>query len=488
MFSRSPIFRSVALGAALVVAACASEADQAAANASAAEAALNAGDPRGAQRLIRRALSVRDDVGEYWLIAAHIAVALGDNISAFDAYRAVIQSDRGNLEALSAICQLALVRNTPAQAAEFADQLALLRPTDMLPPTVRAGIAMVRGDTATSEKMLNEILEQQPDFIPALILKSKLMISLGRPGDAAKTLEDSLKAPGDPDARLFALKDLYFRARDRANYRRTVVRLAEAKPDEVQRQIDYADLLYDEGQRDAAYAISRRIARLRPNDIGFAASLLNLWMKHFDAVPRNAIARDAAGLPPIMRAAYAQYANEMGLPDLAQQVLGDATLAGKPEQGNADAKAAYAYAVGLKGDPDTALKQLDAIIEADPTQPRALLARARLRTDPLAAIEDARRVVSDDPDNVTGRIVLADLLLKRNDTLLAESTLRDGLKSGRGDPRPAAMLVKMLRAQGRGSSADEVVIDYNRANPFRLGGKPPAQNADKQAAQVPAQS
>lgn len=473
MTKRPFILRCLLIGTALIIAACSSADQTAAANASAAEAALNAGDPRTAQQFIRRALAARDDVGEYWLIAAHVGVALGDNIGAFDAYRNVLASDRGNLEALSALCQLALVRNTPSQAAEFAEQLALLQPDDLLPPTVRAGMAMMRGDSAKSEAILNDILAKNPDFVPGLILKSKLMISLDRHGDAAKTLEESLKAPGDPDARLFALKDLYLKAGDRANFRNSVVRLAEAKPNEPQRQLDLADLLYDEGQRDAAYAITRRIARLRPDDIGLASTILSLWLKHPDTVPVDAIARDAAGLPSVMRAAYAQYANEIQRPDIAVAVLGPSTTTGAPQPGNSDAKAAYAYAIGMQGQVAAALAQLNAILKIDPTQPRALIARARLNTDLGAAVEDARRVVSDDPDNVTARLVLAALFLKQNDAVLAESTLRAGANAANGDPRAVARLVQLLQAQGRTDSARTAITDFRRANPFRLGGKKP---------------
>ena len=468
MGRRSNSFRILLIGTAMLVAGCSSDDQKASAAASNAELALNTGQPQLAQQFIRRALAARDDVGDYWMLAAHIAVALNDNVGAFDAYRNVLASDRGNQEALSALCQLALVRNTPTQAADFADQLALLQPDDQLPPTVKAGIAMVRGDSATAQRYLDAILTKQPSFVPALILKSKLLISLGRPGDAAQMLEESLKAPGDPDARLFALKDLYAKALDRPNYRRTVVRLSAAKPREINRQLDYADLLYDEGQRDAAYAITRRLAKLRPNDIRLASAILGLWMKFGDAMPVDAIASNAAGTSPVMRAAYAQYASEIGRADIALAILGPGTLEGTPNQNNSDAKAAYAYATGLRGQRDDAIAQLDAILKVDPTQPRALIARARLRTDVGSGIEDARQVVADDSTNMVARLTLANLMMRQNDPVLAENTLRAGLTRNNGDTRAILPLVRLLRAQGRGESANIVITEFVRNYPFSL--------------------
>ena len=103
-------FRILSIGTAMLVAGCSSDDQKAAAAASNAETALNTGQPQLAQQFIRRALAARDDVGDYWILAAHIAVAMNDNVGAFDAYRNVLASDRGNQEALSALCQLALVR------------------------------------------------------------------------------------------------------------------------------------------------------------------------------------------------------------------------------------------------------------------------------------------------------------------------------------------------------------------------------------------
>lgn len=468
MRKRSNGLRFLLIGTAMMVAGCNSTDQNAAAAASQAEAALSQGQPQLAQRYIRLALAERDDVGEYWLIAAHIAVALGDNITAFDAYRNVLATDRGNQEALSALCQLALIRNTPGEAAQYADQLALLQPADLLPPTVKAAMAMARGDTTKALQAVDNILKQQPNYVPGLILKSKVLISQGKHGDAAQTLEESLRAPGNPDARLFALMDLYRRALDRPNYRRTVVRVAEARPEDPSRQLAYADLLYDEGQNDAAYAITRRQMTARPTDIGLAAAILNLWLKYSNTVPIDQVGRDAAGLSPVMRAAYAQYASEQRRPDLALTILGPAVLEGEPNQANSDAKAAYAYAIGLRGDRDTASKQLDAILKVDPTQPRALVARARLSTDVSSAVQDARRVVTDDASNMVARLTLANLLMRENDSVLAESTLRAGLKGNNGDTRALVPLLRMLRAQGRQESANTVLTDFSRDYPFSL--------------------
>ncbi len=472
MNRRSFSFPQAALGTVmlllLLLQGCSSSDQKAAADVTIAESALNQGRLNLAQQYIRRALQQRDDVSDYWLLLAHISLAMNDSAGAFDAYRTVLTLDKGNQEALSALCQIALSSNDADRAEQYADQLALLDPANLLPPTVKAGIAMQHNDRGAAERGLDEVLKKQPGFIPALILRSKLLILQDRYADAARTLEESLKAPGDPDTRLGALKDLYVKTRDRDGYRRTMVRLAAAKPDDPSRQLDYADLLYDEGQRDAADALVRRVASLKPDDIGIASSIVDLWLKHRDALPADAVVGHAAGASREIKAAHAHYADEIGRPDLALKILGPETAAGKPDEGTSDAKVAYAYAIGLRGDKVAAMAQIDAVLAADPSHPRALIARARLGNDVLAAVEDARKVVSDDDSNIIARLTLADLLLRHGEPVLAENTLRAGLASARGDPRIALRLVRLLRAQGRRDSAAAVLTDFARDNPFSL--------------------
>ena len=464
-----------AIAATLLASACTSSDQRATAAASLAETAFNQGNMVAAKTAITRALAERDDVSEYWLTLAHIDVALHDPGGAMDAYRNVLIFDPSNREALSAICQLAIAQNDPERATKYADQLALLAPNDTLPQLVKAAVAFRHGDKAAATTIIDAALQTEPGNSGAIILKSKILMAGDHFVEAADLLEQTLKQPGNPDGRLLALKDLYLKTANRAGYRSVITRLAASGPDDLDRQIAYADLLYDEGQRDVAYAVTRRLLTTKPGDIAAATAVLNLWAANDAAVPGEAIVRDAEGVSLEGKATYAQYANERGRPDLARTILGPEVPVSPPNPANSDAKAAFAFSLGLRGDRASALAQLDAILAVDDAQPRALIARARLNGDVADALQDARRVVADDGSNVIARLTLVKLLLQQKDSVQAEHILREGLATSGSDSRVVAQLISLLRSQGRQDSATAALTDFKRTNPLslraaRLGG------------------
>jgi len=147
-------------------------------------------------------------------------------------------------------------------------------------------------------------------------------------------------------------------------------------------------------------------------------------------------------------------------------VLGNAVPTGEPDAGNSNAKAALAFAVGLKGRVQDALARVENILDVDPSQPRALLTRARLRAVTRnfeGALSDGRQLVTDDVGNITARLALTDILLVQNQPGLAESNLREALQITPASTRAAARLAKMLVARGKSDEASTVLRDMARA-------------------------
>lgn len=461
--------RSISLCLALLAAtgACTSAETKAANAAALAEVAFNQGRIPVARVYIQQALAQRDDVSDYWILLARINLGSGNASGAFDAYENALTLDRGNVEALSSLCQLAIGGNVAPRAEKYADQLAVLDPNSTLPATVRAAAALARNDKAGADRFLAQVLGPHPDDLGALMVKSRRLAADEKYAEAAAVIETTFSAPGNPTPRLMELVRLYGKAGDRAGYQRSIARLARANPDDPRRQLDYAELLYDGGERDEAYAVTRAILTASQQDVAVAAAVLDLWLQQGPAaMPAASITTDAAELGVEARAAYAQYASEMGHPEVALAILGADGDAGPPDQANADALAAAAYARALQGQRGAALATLNAILSTDPSQTRALLARGRIGGNAADAVADLRKVVSEDPENVTARLALADTLLKRRDDLLARSVLREGLDLGDGDPRLAERLARLLTTAGRRAEATAVLTDYARANPM----------------------
>ncbi len=456
---------------ACALAGCASPDKTAAKAASEADIALQQGRTQDALRLAHEAVAARDDVSDYWLLLGRISLTAGDYGGAFNAYESVIQLDRGNVEALRLLCQLGLSAKQPDKVDRYADQLMLLTPGDVLPLVMKGGAALQRGEKDEALAFADQVLAKQPSDLGAQILKARVLAARAHFKEAAQLIEGSLNGSSDAVPRLTFLKDLYGQSFDRPNYSATLKRLAAASPDDFDTQLEYADLLFQDGQQAAANQIIHTVMEKRPTDIALSATILELLLAQGGAaIPVDKIAAQTADVSPEMKSAYAQYASEVGRPDIAIGIL-NGVADGPVLSVNADAKAAFAYAIGLQGKRADAMSRLNEIIAFDPNNPRALIARARfLAKDGKAseAVTDARTVVTGDPQNATARLTLADVLTARGDLDLAVVALREGARAIPGDTRLNARLARTLIANGRRDAANDALRDMTRAVPNNL--------------------
>ena len=447
---------------------CASKDERAAAAAAKADAFLQQGDLQRARQNIQTAIGFRDDVSDYWLTLARVAMAMKDPTKAFEAYENVYQLDRGNLEALRQLCQLGLNVRQPDKVDRYADQLLVINPNDSLPLTMKGGAALQRGDSKNALVFAERVLAANATDIGALILKGQALAYRGDNAAAAKLIEESLVPGSDPTSRLVFLRDLYQRSANSDGYQRTLARLAERNPTDSRMQLDFADWLYQTGQPDRAFTIVRAVFRQHPKDIAIASTILEMWLDEGrDALTAQQILLGGSDAALETKATFAQFANETGQPDLALQVLGTDLPGTAPDPGNSNAKATYAFAVGLKGRAQDALSRTQQILDTDPSQPRALLTRARLRAATRnfeGALSDGRQLVSDDVANITARLALTDILLAQNQPALAESNMREALRVSPDSSRAAARLAAMLIASGRRDEAGTVLRDMVRAS------------------------
>ncbi|WP_375427123.1 tetratricopeptide repeat protein [uncultured Sphingomonas sp.] len=454
----------------LLASACTSPDEKAGTAAAMAADALQQGRIATARERIGVALAARDDVGEYWLLSAHIAMAEQNYGGAFDAYESVLLFDRGNLEALTRLCQIALSADQPQRAERYADQLATLRPGDKAALTVKAALALSRSDEKTAARLLDQVLAADPSDALALIVKSRLLVLNDDYVGAARAAEASLAAPGDPAGRLNVLKGIYLEARNGPAYARTITRLARAYPESTSAQLEYAAGLYDAGDAASGFAVSRRVLLLRPGDVGVASAVLNLWIAQGTAaMPANAVVASAADGPLETKATYAQYANATGRPASAIGILGEIAARAPADTATANAKAARAHARMLLGAEQAAAAEVAEVLVADADHPRALVVRALLRAKAAnrrGAIEDLRHALTGDPANASARLTLSELQSEEGDDILAAATLREGLRDRGADPRLATRLARSLRAQGQASAASDVLEAYARLNPF----------------------
>ena len=459
------------LAALFLISGCESKDQKASTAAAQADAEFQQGRFLPARRAVRQAIAARDDVSDYWLLLARIDMSLKDYSGAFDAYQNVLQFDRSNIEALRQLSQLALTVRAPDKVDKFADQLLLLNPQDPQPLIAKGGAALQRNDAATALKFAEQVLSANPTDVGAMILKGQVLAFRQDYKGAAALIEASLGPSGDQTSKLTFLRNLYPRTGNLDGYARAVRRLAQLNPGDSAMQLALADLLYQTEHPAEALALLRRIMLRHPADIGLASAIVELWLEQGANALSAAQIADAQSMPLEMKAAFAQFAAETGRADLTTKMLGSAIALGEPTPANSDAKAAYAFGVGLSGSGREGLAQLDAILSVDPRQPRALLARARLRGlmgNAGGALSDARQVVADDPGNMTARIALTDILLQKQEAVLAMGNLREAIRARPETVRPVARLAEILSRSGRRDELVALLQDLIRNAPLNL--------------------
>ena len=486
-------FRLLAISCllAMSVTGCASRDTKAANAAAEAEAELQQGRNTAALRSIQQALKSRDDISEYWILLGKIATASGDFSGAFAAYENALSLDRSNVEVLRSLCQLGLTVRAPDKIDKYADQLLLLAPGESMPVVMKGSAALQRGDEAKALQFAEQVLAKSPLDSGAQILKARVLAARGNFAESAAFIEGTLGTGNDDAPKLNYLSELYARAEDRPRYQLTQKRRAEANPHDPTIQLEYADMLYQTGQNALANATIHNVAHLHPDNIGVAASILDTWLKQgSDAVALSQIRAQATAASLEIKAVYAQFASEIGHPEVALAILGQDLDDSPVTADNADAKSARAYAIALQGHRADALARLSEILEFDDTQPRALLARARVRAadrDFDAAIADARAAASQDPKNATARLALVDILFAHGDGDLGESALREAVRAMPEDVRLASRLAQFLLKRGQRDRAVEVLRDLTRANPVSLRAIRLRQSLDPSAVQESAQ-
>lgn len=452
---------------------CSSADTVAAGKAAEAQADLAQGRIPEAVKAIGKAIAARDDILEYWLLKAHIDIKADDRGSAFGDYEFALQLDHTNMEALQALCQLGLSVGPPDAIEKYADQLLMLTPDSILPLIAKGGVALGRGDKDAADVWADRVLVQDPQNLAALTLKARIMIARGRFAEAAVLIEKTPETAANTRAKLTLLKDVYTRADNRPAYQQTIRRLATSAPNDPYIQLDYADLLYQEAQNDQARAIIEKVMSTNPGKLQVAIAALKVLREAGpQALDTGKMVADAAPLSPLMKADFAQFANETGHPDIAMAILRGADR-GDPTPDNSNAKAALAYAIGMKGNIPLALDQLNTILsdDHDPNQPWGLLARARLFVishDYVNAVRDARLLVTNDPESATARLALADILTASGSTDLSQSALREGLNAIPSSVRIAARLAATLTMHGGEQQATQITRELLRSAPMNL--------------------
>ena len=429
--------RAIIIFFALVTGACGSQEQRADAMATEARQAFASGDYSRARITIWNAISLRDDDAGYWIQLGRIDLALKDYGAAYAAYQRALELDRQNLEVFQTLAQLALVGKAYDQAEEYAEQAALLNPTDPSARLVTGYIALKKNDYDEALRLADEVLTTLPGNERAIDLKTKALVGKGDRAGAGRLIDQSIHAGGPTATKLTSLIEFCEAVVDGACLERAQAQLVRLQPRNWSAHLDYAKTLLRNDRRDQAVQQVAETLRLAPSEPRFPEQLVETLRTPTKARLRPQDLSSLAALAsPAGRIAIAAVAIQQDDPNTAVS-LTRAYAEAAVSNGTADAIAIFAQARYRLGDANTARGLADKILAFDKTHARALELRSELalrEKDYVLALQDAQLLVKERPDLASARSLLARAYLGSGKRGLALLTYRKAYRDFPDNP------------------------------------------------------
>ena len=428
---RSPFFAACCIAATallLPLSGCNSREDQAQAALSEYQAAAAAGDLIASRKALLELVGAEDDNPEYWQQLGKVQVELGAFNDAYYAFSRAHELDRGNVEALAALAQLALSSGNVDAAKDHADKLALLQPDSPVIKLAYGFMALKRTDLDEADRQVDPLLEAYPRDPNANLLKARILVARGKREDAVRLLQAQTSGKPDDAGAWKALMGLHQRDRDWPGVQLAASRLASLKPNDTEAALAAIDAAFRRNDVSAGLRGSQQFLRpdASPEDLG---AVLTIWAERW----KTPAALDAAR--KLSRAAapqhllpYATYFNMAGSPDDAAALLGG----GQPQMpltaGNMSLNSLIAETLTLRGQYREAKRVFDAVLAREPDHVHALRGRINLEIRmgaARAAVTDAQRLVSVSPRSARERLLLARAFGAAGDQRQLDRTLWD---------------------------------------------------------------
>jgi len=407
---------------------CEDRFQEAANNAALAQAQLEAGNFTNARESILRAISARDDVAGYFIILARSELALQQPAGAFNAYSRALDLQADNLEVLQSIAELGLQTDRVREADEAADRMLLLFPGSTRAMLVKGFVAIDRGQLVDARRYASDILTLNPDDEGGAILSARLSAIDGKFDDAVTTILNARDTVGETEALNATLLEVY-RAQGNASGMQSVFPQVVAVTTTVADfRLDYINFLYKVGDKGAARSEVRKAIESRPNDLAMLATLNRLFHEYdrqpFTPAQRELLAQSGSRASQLSAARFYLESDQLSEAlavlrrPLAEKVHEAQALATRIKLGQGKTKEADQLA--------------QAVLERDPRNPDALIARAQRRLangDADAAIKDANVIVSDAPQEYAGYVALANAYRAKGSELRGRQVFERGVDS-----------------------------------------------------------
>lgn len=426
------------------------------------QAALAAGDLRGARRALIKLVRIDQDVPEYWMQLGKLQLALGRYREAYNAYEHAHELDRSNVEALSTMAQIALLSGQADLATENARSLSLISSDNPVVTMVNAYGDLQAGNLDKAGGAIDTVLANSPNEPLATILKSRVLLARNRFDDALGVLEAQHRAVPDDRGAIRNLAQMYRVRNDWKNLARIQSDAHRLDPRDSAITEDLIEALLRAGEVPQAVAVSAPILSGR-TDPKLFDDVLKLWADYEPrrtALPNGMeLARAASG---DRRVSFADYYNRINMPAAAAALLTDKHL--PVTHVNARWNAVFAQALALQGRSAEAKQLFDMVLDREPDQAEALRGRSALEAKSgltRQAVIDAQRLVTIEPNSGEDRLLLAQSYLAAGNRQEVQRTLWQAFQDLPDDERVFSALRSVLASTGDVEGQRRVEAEFN---------------------------
>lgn len=414
------------------------------------QAAVAAGDLVAARSALRALVSVKDDDATIWRELGKIQLQLNENEGAYSSFTRAHELDRTNVETLAALTQLALLSGNPENAEKHAEQLELVAPGHPAVKLAYGYLFLQRQEFDQADKQADSLLQTLPYESGAKLLKARILLGRKEPEKAIALLQDQVRVQPQDSGSWKALMLLGERQNDWKMVGQAAARLRELTPNNQELPITMIEAALRLNDFAAALSASEPLLSSDAPP-GQVAAVLKIWAKRWRTpeaiIEARRLARSASDRQKL---AYATYFNDVGSPEDAIALIGSEprlpiTLS------NMSANSVLATSLALRGDRAQAARLFNQILSQEPDHVYALRGRIALAIatgNAQAAIRDAQRLISVEPNSVSDRILLARAYAAAGNKREVDRTLWDAFHEIPGDFEAYEVLRERVQKSG----------------------------------------
>lgn len=369
----------------------------------AAEVFLNLGDSATAEALYAKAAKVKPDDPKIRTAMALVQFSKGQDEAALNALNDIAATDRGTVADL-ALISTRLRRNELDQALAAIDTLTKKTPDAPIPYNLKGRVQLLRKDAAAARKSFETALSKDPGFLAAAGSLAELDLSDKQPQEAYKRFEAVLKVNPRNTAAAISLAEIRLRTGAKRTEVTPLLEAAvKANPSDPTARVALVDNLLASNDPKGALAAAQQGLSSLPN----SPEVL------------DALGRCQQTTAELNQAQVTFSKLAILLPKSAQPVL------------------KIARVQLAKSEPEAALQSLRRALDLEPRLPdaqRLLITTAISLKRPREALDVAKSMQRQFPDDAVGYQFAGDVLSQTGDWTAAAEAYRQGLtKANRGN-------------------------------------------------------